>query len=220
MSVDVKATAATPASAPSGALVFGADTAASAAPNVYTTTGSGSFVLATSATLVTPTLGAATATSVNKVALTAPATGSTLTIADGKTLTASNSLTLAGTDATTMTFPGVSSSIGYLYIPQVGGAAKTLSYTAVLADNGMMAVMNATTLTYTIPANASVAFPVGSVLTIVNYFTSNLSIAITTDTMYLAGTATTGTRTLAQKGIATATKIDTTVWIISGMGLT
>jgi len=68
------------------------------------TTGSGSVVLATSPTLVTPTLGVASATSINKVAITAPATGSTLTIANGKTLTANNSLTFAGTDATTLTF--------------------------------------------------------------------------------------------------------------------
>lgn len=53
-----------------------------------TTTGSGTVLaLATSPVLVTPTLGIASATSINKVALTAPATGSTLTIADGKTLT-------------------------------------------------------------------------------------------------------------------------------------
>jgi hypothetical protein len=74
-------------------------------------TGSGSLVFATSPTLVTPVIGVATATSINKVALTAPATGSTLTIADGKTLTASNSLTLAGTDSTTMTFPSTSSTV-------------------------------------------------------------------------------------------------------------
>jgi len=76
-----------------------------------TNTGTGNNVLATSPTLVTPTLGAATATSVNKVAITAPATGSTLTIADGKTLVANNSITLAGTDATTMTFPSTNASV-------------------------------------------------------------------------------------------------------------
>jgi len=76
-----------------------------------TNTGTGDNVLATSATLVTPTLGVASATSINKVALTAPATGSTLTIAEGKTLTANHSLTLAGTDATTMTFPTTSATI-------------------------------------------------------------------------------------------------------------
>jgi hypothetical protein len=67
-------------------------------------TGSGSVVLATSPTLVTPTLGVASATSINKVTITAPASGSTLTIADGKTLTVNNTLTFAGTDATTLTF--------------------------------------------------------------------------------------------------------------------
>lgn len=74
-------------------------------------TGSGAVALATSPTLVTPTLGAATATSVNKVAITAPATSATLTIANGKTATVSNSLTLAGTDSTTMTFPGTSDTV-------------------------------------------------------------------------------------------------------------
>lgn len=53
------------------------------------TTGSGSYVRATSPTLVTPTLGAATATSVNKVAITAPATGATITPTDGTTTTLS-----------------------------------------------------------------------------------------------------------------------------------
>jgi hypothetical protein len=59
----------------------------------------------------TSTLAVTTATSINKVVLTAPATGSTLTIADGKTITASNTLTLAGTDATTMTFPTTNATI-------------------------------------------------------------------------------------------------------------
>ena len=68
-------------------------------------------MFAVSPTLTTPTLGAATVTSVNKVAITAPATAATLTIADGKTLTANHSLTLAGTDGTTMTFPGTSATV-------------------------------------------------------------------------------------------------------------
>ena len=65
-------------------------------------TGTGSVVLATSPTLVTPVLGVATATTVNRVTLTAPATGSTLTIADGKVLTANNTLTLTGVDGSTV----------------------------------------------------------------------------------------------------------------------
>ena len=81
-------------------------------------TGTGSMVLSTSPTLVTPTLGVATATTVNKVTFTAPATGSTLTIADGKVLTASNTLILAGTDSTTMTFPATSTTVAGLSIAE------------------------------------------------------------------------------------------------------
>ena len=66
--------------------------------------GSSTVAFTTSPTFVTPTLGAASATSVNKVTITAPATGSTLTVADGKTLTASNTLTLTGTDASSVAF--------------------------------------------------------------------------------------------------------------------
>lgn len=55
-----------------------------------------------SPSFTTPTLGVASATSINKLTFTAPASGSTLTIADGKTLTASNTLTLAGTDSSTL----------------------------------------------------------------------------------------------------------------------
>ncbi len=50
-----------------------------------------------SPTLTTPTLGVATATSINKVTITAPATSSTLTIQDGFTLTVSGSATIAST---------------------------------------------------------------------------------------------------------------------------
>jgi hypothetical protein len=69
-----------------------------------TVTGTGSNVLATSPVLVTPTLGVASATTVNRVAITAPATGSTLTIAEGKTLTTNNTLTFTGTDASSVNF--------------------------------------------------------------------------------------------------------------------
>lgn len=75
------------------------DTCAEIAAIVAGETGTcGSLVLSTSPTLVTPTLGVATATSINKVAVTAPATSATLTIADGATLTASATATVSGTN--------------------------------------------------------------------------------------------------------------------------
>lgn len=172
-----------------------------------------------SPTLVTPTLGVATATSINKVTLTAPATGSTLTIADGKTLTASNTLTLVGTDSTTMTFPPASSSVGYLNIPI---NSQSANYTLVAADSGKTIFhpsTDANVRTFTIPANASVAYTVGTAITFINMSTNNLTIAITSDTMYLAGAGATGSRTLAQYGIATAVKLTDTTWLISGNGL-
>jgi hypothetical protein len=88
-------------------------TSAQLAAAVTDETGSGSLVFATSPTLVTPVLGVASATSINKVAITAPATGSTLTIADGKTLTASNTLTLTGTDGSSVAF-GSGGTVAYV----------------------------------------------------------------------------------------------------------
>lgn len=69
--------------------------------------GSGNVVRVTGATLVTPTLGVASATSINKVTITEPATGATLTLADGSTLVTSgaNSITLTSTGATNVTLP-------------------------------------------------------------------------------------------------------------------
>lgn len=72
----------------------------------------------------------------------------------------------------------------------------------------------------TIPANSSVAYPVGTTLTIVNRDTNTLSIQITSDTLILAGTTSTGARTLSQNGMATAIKIETALWLIAGPGLT
>lgn len=185
-----------------------------------TGTTSTNLVFSTSPTLTTPTLGVASATSINKVAITAPATSATLTIADGKTLTASNTITLAATnDSQTYTLPAATCNIGYLEVPQ---NSQSAAYTAVLADSGKQIFHPSTdnnARTFTIPANSSVAYPVGTVLTFVN-MANTVTIAITTDTMYLAGPGTTGSRTLAAYGVATAIKMTSTTWLISGTGLT
>lgn len=109
--------------------------------------------------------------------------------------------------------------VGYLNLPQ---NAQTGSYTLVLGDAGkhIYHASGAGAATYTIPANGSVAYPLGTAVTFINLSSTAISIAITTDTMYLSSAGTTGTRTLAQYGSATALKVDTTTWIISGSGLT
>lgn len=100
--------------------------------------------------------------------------------------------------------------------------AQAANYTLVLTDAGKQIIHTSGAGagdTFTIPANASVAYPLGTVVSFCNVDTNSVSIAITTDTMTLAGTTTTGTRTLAQNGIATAVKVGTTSWLISGTGL-
>lgn len=100
--------------------------------------------------------------------------------------------------------------------------SKSAAYTTVLSDAGKHIYHPASddnARTFTIDSNANVAYPVGTALTFVN-MKNTLTIAITSDTMYLAGAGTTGSRTLAIYGVATAIKLTSTTWIISGNGLT
>ena len=113
-----------------------ATTSAELAGVISDETGTGTLVLATSPTLVTPTLGVATATSVNKVTITAPTTSATLTIANGKTLAANNSITLAGTDATTITFPTTDATLARTDAAQTFTGTQTFSSTMVGSING------------------------------------------------------------------------------------
>lgn len=185
--------------------------AANLAAAVTEETGSGNLVFATSPTLVTPVLGVASATTVNKVTLTAPATGSTLTIADGKTLTASNSITLAGTDSTTMTFPPASASVGYLNVPPVG--TKTGSYTLATGDVGKY-VQVGSGGSITIP---DATFAEGDVVVIANNHSAAITVTCTITTAYIAGTDTDkASVSLATRGLCTIVFLSGTVCIISG----
>jgi hypothetical protein len=109
-------------------------------------------------------------------------------------------------------------NVGFRNLPQ---NIQNGNYTCVLSDSGKHIINNSGSgTTFTIPANASVAYPLGTVLTFVNRSGAAMSIAITSDDIVLAGTTTTGTRTLSgSSSIATASKVTSTVWIISGAGL-
>lgn len=102
--------------------------------------------------------------------------------------------------------------------------SKSAAYTLVLSDaqkHIFHPSADTTARIWTIPANSSVAFPIGTAVTFVNQNAAGvITIAITTDTMRLAGPGTTGSRTLAANGIATALKVTSTEWLISGTGLT
>ena len=100
--------------------------------------------------------------------------------------------------------------------------SQSAAYETVLADSGktiLHPVADDNARTFTIPANSSVAYPVGTVISFVN-LQNTVTIAITTDTMYLANDGDTGNRTLAEYGMASAMKVASTTWIISGNGLT
>ena len=133
------------------------------------------------------TASAISATTINKVTITAPATASTLTIADGKTLavndnatlgtggltlgnsggftaaaskvlTASNSLTLAGTDAKTHTFPTTSATIARTDAAQTFTGIQTFnSGVSTLAGNTSCDNATPTTL-FAAPAGTSMVF--------------------------------------------------------------
>lgn len=159
---------------------------ASGGTGVTSSTGTTAVVLSNSPTLVTPTLGVASATSINKVALTAPATGSTLTIADGKTLTASNSLTLAGTDSTTMTFPSSSATVAGLGIAQSFTAKQTFTgSTSVLASSFINALETATISATAATGTINYDVTTQSVL----YYTTNASANWTVNFRASSGTS-------------------------------
>jgi hypothetical protein len=116
------------------------------------------------------------------------------------------------------TLTSTAKSVGYLGLPQ---SSTNTSATLAIGDAGKHIYVNTASQTMTIPANSSVAYPIGTTLTfIAGPSATTVSIAITTDTMYLAGTGTTGTRTLAAHGMATAVKVASTTWYINGSGLT
>jgi hypothetical protein len=120
-----------------------------------------------------------------------------------------SSCTVDGTDA-----------VGFRNIPQ---NSQSAAYTTVLADAGKHIFHpsgDANARTFTIDSNANVAYPIGTAITFINMTSQVVTIAITTDTMYLSSAGTTGSRSLAQYGSATAIKMTSTTWLISGSGLT
>jgi hypothetical protein len=91
-------------------------------------TGTGALVFANTPTLVTPVLGVATATSINKVTITAPATSATLTIANGAALTVSGNVTLSSSGSCALTLGG-----NNITLTTAGATALTLPTTGTVA---------------------------------------------------------------------------------------
>lgn len=102
--------------------------------------------------------------------------------------------------------------------------SQSANYTAVAGDSGKHLLhpsADTTARTFTIPDNATVPYAIGTQLHFVNQDSAGtMTIAITNDTMRLAGSGATGSRTLAANGIATAVKLTATEWLIHGTNLT
>jgi hypothetical protein len=135
--------------------------------------------------------------------------------------------TTANTGAfTTLSMTGAftgyaAANVGYLNVPQ---NSQSAAYTLVLADAGKHIYhpsADTTARIWTIPANSSVAFPVGTAIVFVNDFSAGaITLSITTDTLVYTPDGTTGSRTIAAGGVATCIKVTSTRWLISGTKIT
>ena len=178
----------------------------------------GATSITTLGTVATGTWGAtAIGATVGGTAQTTWTTGDTMYASGANTL----AKLAAGTNSHVMT---MASGIPSWAAPALVQNSQSAAYTTVLADAGKHILhpsADTSARTFTIDANATVAYPIGTTLTFVNQASAGVvTIAITTDTMRLAGAGSTGSRTLAANGIATALKVTSTEWIINGTGLT
>jgi hypothetical protein len=125
--------------------------------------------------------------------------GTTIGNADAVLVSDTGIQTLSNKTAGVATATSTAASLGYLGVPQNSRAAN---YTTVIGDAGKHIYVTSTA-TITIDSNANVAYPIGTTIGFIADSGVTVTIAITTDTMYLGGTGTTGSRTLAAFGMAT-----------------
>jgi len=100
------------------------------------------------------------------------------------------------------------------------GAANTSDYTAVLADQyQVLEIMNkATAIAFNIPTDASVAFPIGTALTVLNIGAGVCTISAVTPgtTTVLSAGATAASPTVAQYKTAVCIKTAANTWYVVG----
>ena len=109
-------------------------------------------------------------------------------------------------------------AIGYRDIPQVSFSGNV---TIATADAGKHYYSTLSTGNVLIIANnASQGFQVGAAITIVNQGTGTITVAQGSGvTLYLAGNATSGNRSVSTFGMATLIKVATDTWFINGTGV-
>lgn len=143
----------------------------------------------------------------------------------GGNLLVTGTVTIGGTVTVTGSFAnasyifdgtGTRQQIGYRALPFT---AATTGRVVALTDVGMCIPA---TGNMTIPTNATTAFAIGDTVAIYNNSSSNITIAAVTPgttTLRLGGSATTGTRTLAQRGTVVLLKVATDEWVALNGGI-
>jgi len=100
------------------------------------------------------------------------------------------------------------------------GTAQTADYTPVLNEQyqALILMNKATAVNFTIPTNASVAYPVGTVLTVLNIGAGTCTIKAVTSgtTTVLSAGGTAAQPTLAQYKSAACIKTATDTWYVVG----
>jgi hypothetical protein len=122
----------------------------------------------------------------------------------------------AGADITPASTPSTT-AVGYLGSPQ---NTQNGAYTTVMSDAGKhLYHTSGSAHTWTIDSNANVAYPIGTILTFINESGGGVvTLAITSDTLRWGSS--TGSRSLAANGTATAIKVASTTWRLTGDGIT
>jgi hypothetical protein len=171
------------------------------APVISTISNTGTLTLPTSTDTI---IGRATTDTLTNKTLTSP------TISGGTI----NNAVIGGSTPAAGTFTTVTDSKGELRsVPQ---NTQTSAYVLVAADSGKY--ISITTGGVTVPSGV---FSAGETVTIYNNSSSDQTITQGTSvTMYQVGTANTGNRTLAQRGLATVICVASNTFVITGGGLT
>jgi hypothetical protein len=135
-----------------------------------------------------------------------------VTLTGTQTLT-NKTITALASASTVQDSDGTSYAFGYRTMPQSANTSGTL----VLSDSAKHYYV---TSSITVPLNATVAFDIGTVITVVSNNTALTIIPASGVTLQLANSASAGTRSLASNGIATMLKVAVNTWYISGTGVT
>ena len=219
----------------------GVITSVGPATSIASQTGTGTkFVVDTTPTLVTPVLGVATATSVNKVILTAPATTATLTLANNSSLVTSGAyattITATGTTGVTLPTTGTLATLAgtetltnkTLTTPVITNpkitltySAKTAAYTAVTGDEGgVFSMNNASSIQFNIPTDATFNFAIGTQFNVFWLTGAGQptigAVTPATTTVISTGAVSATPKLRVANSMATCLKIAANSWIVIG----